>query len=364
MNCSICSSEKYLTILDKGEIPIWDGSCKSNNGMFFSNLRQCEKCGHVYQNIPTELSKKLTKIYNSENAQASTETGDGNWGKERAKLFLKNIDYKKYNSVIEIGCANGYLLKFLQNEGYENLIGIDPSLSNNFKFEKIEFIKAFANEDTFLKKKVDLIFSNAVFEHIENIRGVLKFCKNHLNQDGELFFAIPNSQIELEKGDPALFIHQHVHYYSENVLRYLLAKNGFQVNSIKKECNAIYVSARSKKIDIHNYTPDFYSDYSKILNKKLNEFKMIMKSSDKIIIHGANNKLNNILGWTSHDFDFILADNDENKLNKIFFGKKVRSIKDINLSDYQNILIIPSCFFEQIKNNYLELGYKGNFLHV
>ena len=91
---------------------------------------------------------------------------------------------------------------------------------------------------------------------------------------------------------------------------------------------------------------------------------MIMKSSDKIIIHGANNKLNNILGWTSHDFDFILADNDENKLNKIFFGKKVRSIKDINLSDYQNILIIPSCFFEQIKNNYLELGYKGNFLHV
>ena len=252
MNCYICISDKYLTILDKIEIPIWDGSCNSNNGMFFSNLRQCEKCGHVYQNIPKELSEKLTKIYNSENAQASTQTGEGNWGKERAKLFLKNIDYKKYNSVIEIGCANGYLLKFLQSQGYENLVGIDPSLSNNFKFEKIEFVKAFANEETFLKKKVDLIVSNAVFEHIENIGGVLKFCKNHLNQDGELFFAIPNSQIELEKGDPALFIHQHVHYYSENVLIYLLAINGFQLNSIKKTCNSIYVSARPKKIDIHS----------------------------------------------------------------------------------------------------------------
>mgnify|MGYP006000856779 FL=1 len=89
-----------------------------------------------------------------------------------------------------------------------------------------------------------------------------------------------------------------------------------------------------------------------------------MKSNDKIIIHGANNKLNNILGWTSYDFDFVLVDNDENKLNKNFFGKKIRSVKDINLSDYQNILIIPSCFFEQIKNNYLELGFKGKFLHI
>lgn len=364
MNCYICGSESYLTILNKKEIPIWDGSCKSDIGLFFSNLKQCKKCGHVYQNITKELSKKLTKIYNSKNAQASTQTGDGNWGKERAKHFLKNIDYKKYNSVIEIGCANGYLLKFLQNEGYENLIGIDPSLSNNFRFEKIEFIKAFANEKTFLKKKVDLIFSNAVFEHIENIGGVLNFCKNHLNNDGELFFAIPNSQGELEKGDPALFIHQHVHYYSENVLKYLLAKNGFQVNSIKKECNAIYVSAQPKKINIPNYTPDFYFDYSRILNKKLDDFKMIMKSHDKLIIHGANNKLNNILGWTSYDFNFILVDNDETKLNKIFFGKQVRSIKDIDLSDYQNVLIIPTCFFEQIKSNYLELGYKGNFLHV
>jgi SAM-dependent methyltransferase len=364
LSCFICSSSNFITILNKKEILVWDGSNMSNNGLFISNLRQCNQCGHVYQNVPIDLSKKLFKIYNSGNAQASTQTGDGSWGKERAKLFLKNFDYSKYNSAIEIGCGNGYLLKFLENYGYNTLIGIDPSLLKNYQLGKIEFIKEFANEETFLKKKVDLIFSYAVFEHIKNINGVLKFCKNHLNKDGELFFGIPNSEIELERGDPGLFIHQHLNYYTEDVLKFLLARNGFELKSIIKECNAIYVSAKLNMINLPKYSIKLYKEYSYKLEKKLNQFKEIIKLDNNIIIHGANNKLNNILGWVKPNFNFTLIDNDENKLNKIFFGQKVRSLRDINLSDYKNVLIVPTCFFNDIKNDYIDHGFKGNFYHV
>ena len=107
-----------------------------------------------------------------------------------------------------------------------------------------------------------------------------------------------------------------------------------------------------------------YKNYSSILESKLNEFKKILNSNDDLIIHGANNKLNNILGWVKCNIDFTLIDNDENKLGKIFFEKKVRSSENINLSDYKNILIIPSCFSKDIKDNYIQLGFKGNFYNV
>ncbi|MCT7519022.1 class I SAM-dependent methyltransferase [Aliarcobacter cryaerophilus] len=364
MSCNICNNSNYITILDKEEIPIWTGSSEITNDVFISNLKQCTNCGHVYQHIPFNLSQKLQDIYSSNHAQASTPPGDGNWGKERAKFFLNKVNYVEYNSAIEIGCADGYFLKFLEDYGYDKLIGIEPSLLENSEVGKIKFISAFANEETSLNCKVDLIFSNAVFEHIEDINGVLQFCNNHLNQNGELFFAIPNAQIELERGDPALFIHEHVHYYTENTLKYLLIKNGFEIKSLIQECSAIYVSAKLNKIDIPVIAPYLYENYSRILDEKLNQFDKIMKSNKNILIHGVNNKLNNILGWNECDYNFTLVDNDENKLNKIFFGQKVQSPKNIDLSKFDYIMIIPTCFYEAIKNDYLKLGFKGKFYNV
>ncbi len=238
-------------------------------------------------------------------------------------------------------------------------------LPKNSKIGKIEFISIFADERTLLDNKVDLIFSNAVFEHIEDINGVLKFSKNHLNNRGELFFAVPNAQRELEIGDPALFIHEHVHYYTIDVIKYLLAKNGFEVKSIIQECSAIYVSAfLNDQIELPTYSPVLYKDYSNILDKKLSEFENIMNSNNNIIIHGANNKLNNILGWLKKDFSFTLVDNDENKYKQNFFGKRVQSSKKLNLIEYDIIIVIPTCFYEIIIDEYLNLGYTGKFFKV
>ena len=61
---------------------------------------------------------------------------------------------------------------------------------------------------------------------------------------------------------------------------------------------------------------------------------------------------------------FTLVDNDEIKVGKIFFGKKVLSINDINLSKYDNVVIVPTSYYKDIKKQYIDLGFKGKFYHV
>ena len=365
MSCRICGCQTYIEILNKDSIAIWTGSSEVEVEFYPSNLKQCTQCGHVYEVLSLELEEKLTKIYSSTHAQVSTPPGDGNWGIERAGFFLKRIDYTKYDSAIEIGCADGYFLKFLEDYGYSKLIGIEPSLPENSSIGKIELISAFVNDKTQLESKVDLVFSSGVFEHIEDINGVLQFCKNHLNEDGELFFAVPNSERELEDGDPGLFLHEHVHYYTSDVIKYLLANNGFEIKTIIQECSAIYVSAKlNNSINISTCSPKLYTTYSQILDHKLSEFEKIMQPNRNIIIHGTNDKLNNILGWIKKKFKFTLVDNDEKKIDRYFFDQKVKNIHDLDLTKYDSVIIIPTCFYQEIEDEYTSLGFSGSFYKI
>ncbi|MEE3152972.1 MAG: class I SAM-dependent methyltransferase [Candidatus Neomarinimicrobiota bacterium] len=359
MACNICEATNYFNILNKVSIPIWTGSSEIEVAKFPCKISQCTECGHVYENISEELSKKLSDIYSFGHAFVSTPPSDQNWGFERAKAFLDRINYIDYSSAIEIGCADGYLLRFLEKQGYTKLIGVEPSLPKSSKIGNIEFIKAFASRDTILDR-VDLIFANAVFEHIEDINSVLQFVKNNLKPTGELFFTVPNAEAELETGDAALFIHEHVHYYTKNSINYLLAKNGFKSKSIIQDRDAIYVSAIiDEKISLPSNPINIYSNYSNLLSIGLAKLSEIMISHNNIIIHGATNKLNNILGWVEDKYSFTLVDNDEVKLNQFFFGQKVKSIDDLNLTDYDCVVIVPTAYFNSIREQYLHLGFSG-----
>jgi SAM-dependent methyltransferase len=359
MACYLCKASQHIEILSKDSISIWTGSSEIEDAQYPCKIRQCTECGHVYENISAELSEKLTEIYSFGHAFASTPPSDYNWGFERAKAFLSRINYIGYSSAIEIGCADGYLLRFLERHGYSKLIGVEPSLLESKKIGNIEFVKAFANGETNLGK-VDLIFANAVFEHIIDINSVLQFVKNNLNKNGELFFAVPNAEAELESGDPALFIHEHVHYYTKNSINCLLLNNGFKLNSIVQELDAIYVSAI-----LDNHTSmiknriNLYTSYSDLLGERLDKFSETIGTYNNIIIHGATNKLNNILGWLDNNFSFTLVDNDEIKLDHFFFGNKVESINNLNLSDYDCLIIIPTAYFSSIRDQYLQSGFSG-----
>lgn len=364
MNCYLCGSGRYIEILNKRDVYIWTNASDEEidkKRMYKCVLNQCKDCGHIYQPVNDGLRNILNGIYLSDNAQVSTPLGKGNWGLERAEHFLDKIDFKNYTSAVEIGCADGYILRCLKNRGFEELVGVDPSISKTERLNGISFIKDFADEKLKLSQKYNLIFSNGVFEHVENINSLIGFCKNNLSENGEVLFSVPNAQRQLEDGDPGLFLHQHIHYYTRQSLACLLSKNGFLIKRLMVTQDAFIVNA---KISNRNFGPLpkvlFYDKYQEKLEKILMKVKNILQGK-RVVIHGANNALNNILGWLDQEFDFTLVDNDNTKHGKRYFGKIVNFTTNFELADYEVVLIIPVCFYETIKRNYIARGFNGKF---
>ena len=98
------------------------------------------------------------------------------------------LDITSGMSVVDLGCGNGQLTKQLSDMGME-VIGIDESeemISLARKsYPKIKFVRAEATSFT-VDKKVDAIFSNAVFHWIDNQDDLITNIAFQLKEGGQL----------------------------------------------------------------------------------------------------------------------------------------------------------------------------------
>lgn len=364
--CYVCGASTYRELLRKEAVNIYTDSPddRSLRHKYPCVLNQCNACGHVYEPVDRELRCLFSDLYKSADAQGPSPMGVGQWGMQRAeRLFFDAIDLGRRKSAVEIGCGDGYLLKELKARGFERLTGIEPSMNiGKHAVDGITFIKDFIDNRLRLEAPAEVAFSVAVFEHIEDINGVLAFCRNNLTDDGELFFVVPNAERQLETGDPALFIHQHVHYFTTASITYLLARNGFQAKSIVPTADAFLVSAQ-KSAPVHERPAEvrFYSDYQEKLEHIIDRLRDRL-ATERVIMHGACNSLNNISGWG--DGRFELADNDLSKNGKTFFGRTVKSPSAIDLSAWDTVVVIPTAYYEPIRSDYLARGFQGRVVRL
>lgn len=106
--------------------------------------------------------------------------------------LMQMIDARENMTVLDLGCGNGALTKKLCDLKF-NAIGLDASEDllkiANEKYPDITFIRSDATDFT-LDKKVDVVFSNAVFHWInkENQRNMLDCVYNALNKNGQFVF--------------------------------------------------------------------------------------------------------------------------------------------------------------------------------
>jgi len=370
MTCTLCGFSETETILAKQEIPIFtnaDDESKKDFPKHSCILKQCRTCGHVFQPTTKKLRTALENIYHSGHAQITTSPGMGNWGTERAKyLFdkLKGIDKYKTKSVLEVGCGNGYMLNFLRDQGFEDLVGIDPSIKRTKKIDGVQFLNEFISKELKLDTKFEFIFSFGVYEHIDDIDSITNFCTNHLEDDGMLFIYVPNCKKGLTVADPALFAHEHLQYFVPNSIKYHLSKHGYEVIDNQSDDHAIAVYAKKYEGNAHEgYIIESYKQFQTKIDEKLEMVKNIL-CNNNVLIHGACNSLNNILGWLDGEFDYNLIDNDNTKYGKIFFNKKVESFSTIDLNNFDTVLILPVYFSDEIKTAYIKKGFCGEFVTI
>jgi SAM-dependent methyltransferase len=301
----------------------------------------------------------LDRVYGSEHAQVSTVAGLGTWGEKRADFFLDRFPRRTYRSACEIGCGDGYMLHRFGARGVRRLLGIDPSASAQSRYPGVETLRAFVGDGLSLGGETfDIIFSSSTFEHIGDLAGVFAFCRRSLSEGGVLFFEVPDVDPQFAAGDPGVFIHQHVHYFSIPVMRSLLARCGFAKVDIVCSAGSMFVTACPGDGAVVAVPRVETETYGARLREKL---RMIKDAETPCVLHGVNNALNNVYAWNGGLPAGIIADNDETKHGKCFFGREVFPSSAVT-DAYGTVIVTTRHFFDAIAEGYRSNGFSGKIV--
>lgn len=158
---------------------------------------------------------------------------------EKAKSLVHKLD----NTVVEIGCNDGFLLNVLHSQGFTSLIGIEPSwksFEQKHKNQKIDVIASYFDRITALKLikngPIDLIISRHVLEHVWDLDSFLTNLKLICSSRTSILIEVPDSQTFVA-GKDLSFWEEHRNYFTTANLIQLFSKYGFEMMSLQ---NVVY----------------------------------------------------------------------------------------------------------------------------
>jgi 2-polyprenyl-3-methyl-5-hydroxy-6-metoxy-1,4-benzoquinol methylase len=209
------------------------------------NIVKCNKCGFVYVN-PRIANEDLPRLYSSDyfhnweygykDYEATAHLRKKNferWYKD-IKPFLK---VEKGNA-LDIGCASGYFLEVLRNEGWKvQGIELDPTTIEVLKTKNIPaYTKPF---DTFEStEKFHLITLFDVLEHLPDIQDTFKRLSSLLHPDGIIALITPNADSTQHKLFGKRWFQlkpmEHIHYFSPSTLKRAAEPHDLKVVEIMK----------------------------------------------------------------------------------------------------------------------------------
>lgn len=156
-----------------------------------------------------------------------------------APSSLKELNLKINDSILDVGCADGFLLYMLKESGYPNVMGIDPEISSSIHYKNgLNIIKGDLLE--LKERKFDVVMLHHVLEHIEHPEQILNDISNFLNPDGQLLIRIPTCTSfafdNYQENWYQLDAPRHIYLHSHDSIQKLLKKSNFEI--IKIYCDS------------------------------------------------------------------------------------------------------------------------------
>ena len=209
-----------------------------------------------YSTLP--VPENLDQYYLSEDYISHTDSKKGLF--EKAYHFIKRFMLKKklqlissrvhQGSLLDIGAGTGDFLKQAKNEGWK-VTGIEPSPDARKKASE-KGIELFQNIDAVSVQKFDAITMWHVLEHVPDLQYQIEWLKNHLNENGVLFVAVPNfNSLDAKHYKnfwAAWDVPRHLHHFSTKSIKILFEAHGFILEETKPLIfDSFYVSLLSEK---------------------------------------------------------------------------------------------------------------------
>ena len=377
--CRNCKSKKISNVFTLGK--------QSYTGKFPEHLNQivkkgeislviCNKCNLVQLGNHFDLKYLYGPSYGYRTGINQTMTNHV----QQITRYLKNkVKLSKGESVLDIASNDGTLLNFYD----KNIIkfGIDPLVKKYLSnYKKINHkISSFFNYNKVTKKykkKFKIITALSVFYDLENPNLFLQGIEKLLDSKGIALIEIADLYSILKKKMFDTICHEHLEYYSTEVLINMFKKNRLKLIDIKendingsskqfylakinsslrvnlKKINNVIKKEKNLKMNKIKTFYNFKNEIDKIKLKLINKLNQIKNNNGSIHGYGASTKGNVLLQYFGIDnkyLDFI-AERNPKKYGcytpgtkiKIISEKKSRALKP----DFY--LVLPWHFKEEI----------------
>ncbi|GHV67906.1 hypothetical protein AGMMS49928_06040 [Spirochaetia bacterium] len=187
----------------------------------------------------------MNKISSGNDYQHATEIPlSGQFLYTPIKNILNRIILPPIKTILDIGCGNGSLAKYLTGAGF-TVTGIDPSESGIknaraiLPLNKFYCIGVYDDPQKIEETNFDVVIATEVIEHLFYPRELLRFARIKLKKNGFLLLSTPyhgyikNLVLSLtgkwDSHHTPLWDGGHIKFWSRNTLSRLLNEEGFEV---------------------------------------------------------------------------------------------------------------------------------------
>lgn len=171
-------------------------------------IYRCGSCGHGFLH-PVPTVDELKRVYTTSKSDISnsnaftmlesyrTSPTDVHsyyrWFLQECRSIIGNMG-KDNPRILDLGCSCGVFLRCLKDLGYSNVQGIEINTEAARAGSAVlgVTIRSIRVEDLEPTEKYDLITAFALLEHLQDPGGELHKLKEHLSENGCIFFLVPN----------------------------------------------------------------------------------------------------------------------------------------------------------------------------
>ncbi len=266
IKCIVCESSQKHKKFTKA----------AKDGELFQ-LVACKSCGLQYVS-PRPTIAEIAKYYSAEYFMQRTERGYDNYFSEKVKdeiervikLNITDLGFFEFSKqlqpqkqALDIGCAAGYFVNYLQQQGWDSQ-GIDVS-TECVDFAREHGLAVVAGDylQHDYKQRFDLITMWASIEHLHTPELFLKKIYMELADHGRLYISTCRVGVSFSKlyGSNWRFYNfpEHLFFFSLKTLKRLLQNAGFEI-----ETSITYGSGIGKGGTLLRKAADFLAKHARL----------------------------------------------------------------------------------------------------
>ena len=208
----------------------------------------CQKCGFAFADTvvtQAQYDEYYATLSRYESNEVATGGGATPWDAERLHGTAASLAQVAplEARVLDVGCANGGLLRALQDAGFPAVAGVDPSVSCVRTTEALG-IEAAVGGLFDLPPSIGtfgVAILSHVLEHVADVNGAIEGLTGLLEPDGLIYIEVPDASryADFIVAPFQDFNIEHINHFSQQALSNLMGRHGFApVHEATKEIDS------------------------------------------------------------------------------------------------------------------------------